>query len=367
MHIVQRRPCSVSLSKSSMQWRKWKAKLGSSRIQACVTVHLPYGNARHRLLENRRLPKVQRRANCVLWLLPENRLGASGLSSQNRSPSLRCDKTEAVSMLGEPGWRTRYIYGEAAKQEMISRATMVLTSLSLFAFLLVLTTLSSGHLNGLLCPGVCVKARSTSRSLEAFAVERPSTLPCLVVSCACLVFVLHPTAGQMGRPRHISPSPGASAGHRCRHIPLPCLSRADSIRRDLVGASPSPAQWISLAARHSGGYPDMSSAAMHQDTRERGENQQALFQHALTCSQTFAFRGLFEQDMAHCLDNIPSLNDPVPGIGGHLYILPKLFLLRGCQSQQTISRNCQTALWGECHIVARGYGHSHTSLQKARC
>ena len=34
MHAVQCLPCSISLSKGSMQWREWKAKLGSSRIQA---------------------------------------------------------------------------------------------------------------------------------------------------------------------------------------------------------------------------------------------------------------------------------------------------------------------------------------------
>ena len=34
MHVVQCLPCSISLSKGSMQWRKWKAKLGSNRIQA---------------------------------------------------------------------------------------------------------------------------------------------------------------------------------------------------------------------------------------------------------------------------------------------------------------------------------------------
>ena len=35
MHIVQCLPCSILLSKSSDQWRKWQAHLVSSRIQAC--------------------------------------------------------------------------------------------------------------------------------------------------------------------------------------------------------------------------------------------------------------------------------------------------------------------------------------------
>ena len=45
--------------------------------------------------------------------------------------SLRRDNTAAIAMLDEPGWRTRYIsiYGEAARQEVISR-TMILTYVS---------------------------------------------------------------------------------------------------------------------------------------------------------------------------------------------------------------------------------------------
>ena len=35
MHIVQCLLCSISLSKGSLQWRKWKAKFGSSWTQAC--------------------------------------------------------------------------------------------------------------------------------------------------------------------------------------------------------------------------------------------------------------------------------------------------------------------------------------------
>ena len=45
--------------------------------------------------------------------------------------SLRCDNTAAISMLEEPGWRTRYIsiYAEAIRQEMQQR-TLTLTYVS---------------------------------------------------------------------------------------------------------------------------------------------------------------------------------------------------------------------------------------------
>ena len=37
--------------------------------------------------------------------------------------TLRCDNTATISMLEEPGWRTRYvsIYGESIRQEMLQR------------------------------------------------------------------------------------------------------------------------------------------------------------------------------------------------------------------------------------------------------
>ena len=65
-------------------------------------------------------------------------------------------------------------------------------------------------------------------------------------------------------------------------------------------------------------------------------------------------RGLFEQVMTNCFEHAPALNDPMPGIGDLVFILPKLLLYRSSDKVMTynqkvkfISRNCQTALRGD--------------------
>ena len=60
------------------------------------------------------------------------------------------------------------------------------------------------------------------------------------------------------------------------------------------------------------------------------------------------------KDTSSCLLHAPPLNDPVLGKRDYLFILPKLLLPRGDNSQRTynqkvkfISHSCQTALRGE--------------------
>ena len=42
--------------------------------------------------------------------------------------------------------------------------------------------------------------------------------------------------------------------------------------------------------------------------------------------------------MDHCLRHMPPLSDPMPGIGDHLYILPKLLLFRGSHPNPTYNQ-----------------------------
>ena len=65
-------------------------------------------------------------------------------------------------------------------------------------------------------------------------------------------------------------------------------------------------------------------------------------------------KGLFEQVMTQCLENMPTGNDPVPGTGDYLFLLPKLLLAKSVDRKTTynqrvkhLSRNCQTALRGD--------------------
>ena len=65
-------------------------------------------------------------------------------------------------------------------------------------------------------------------------------------------------------------------------------------------------------------------------------------------------KGLFEQVMTRCLESMPSPNNPMPGIGDYIFILPKLLLFPGAEKKLSynqkvkhISRNCQTALRGD--------------------
>ena len=70
-------------------------------------------------------------------------------------------------------------------------------------------------------------------------------------------------------------------------------------------------------------------------------------------------RGLFEQVLTVCFENVSAMNDPMPGIGDYVFILPKLLLYRSQDRVMTynqkvrfISRNCQTALRGELPVAA---------------
>ena len=108
--------------------------------QSAFTVHLSFGKVRHLIhWQSLRESKVaESSAESELYALASARNAARNFRLLIRESfttsvilSLRCDNTAAISMLEEPGWRTRciYIHGEAARQEMINRS-MVLTYVS---------------------------------------------------------------------------------------------------------------------------------------------------------------------------------------------------------------------------------------------
>ena len=108
--------------------------------QSGFTVHLSFGKVRHLIhWQSLRESKVaESSAESELYALASARKAARNFRLLIRESfttsvilSLRCDNTAAISMLEEPGWRTRYIsiHGEAARQEMINRS-MVLTYVS---------------------------------------------------------------------------------------------------------------------------------------------------------------------------------------------------------------------------------------------
>ena len=181
-------------------------------------------------------------------------------------------------------------------------------------------------------------------------------------------------------PRPLGPEQGTGAGLRlclgsARRLPqtcpsprLPCLSCADSIKRDLPGSRPLPKLKRGILKPHQ--MPGILVNALAQLSAPPPRPDGPL---ALTWDQISALasrpilvdrqipkpcRGLFEQVMDHCLRHMPPLSDPMPGIGDHLYILPKLLLFRGShpnptynQKVKAISRNCQTALRGEWNTL----------------
>ena len=108
--------------------------------QSGFTVHLSFGKVRHLIhWQSLRESKVaESSAESELYVLASARKAARTFRLLIRESfttsvilSLRCDNNAAISMLEEPGWRTRYIsiHGEAARQEMINRS-MVLTYVS---------------------------------------------------------------------------------------------------------------------------------------------------------------------------------------------------------------------------------------------
>ena len=176
------------------------------------------------------------------------------------------------------------------------------------------------------------------------------------------------------RPR--GPEQGTGAGLRlclgsARRLPQtrpsprpPCLSCAESIRRDLPGSSPLPKLKRGILKPRQMPGILVTALAQLQPNPPPLDGPSALTWDQISALASRPIlvdrqipkpcRGLFEQVMDHCLRHMPPLSDPMPGIGDHLYILPKLILFRGShlnptynQKVKSISRNCQTALRGE--------------------
>ena len=104
--------------------------------QSGFTVDLSFGKVRHLIQwQSLREPKVaESSAESELHALASARKAARNFRLLIRESfatsiimSLRCSSTAAISMLEEPGWRTRYIsfHGEAARQEMINPSRQI--------------------------------------------------------------------------------------------------------------------------------------------------------------------------------------------------------------------------------------------------
>ena len=108
--------------------------------QSGYTIHLSFANTRHLIhWQSLRESKIaESSAEAELYALATARKFARNFRlliqesfATSIVMSLRCDNTAAISMLEEPGWRTRYIsiYAEAIRQEMQQR-TLTLTYVS---------------------------------------------------------------------------------------------------------------------------------------------------------------------------------------------------------------------------------------------
>ena len=108
--------------------------------QSGYIIHLSFANTRHLIhWQSLRETKIaESSAEAELYALATARKFARNFRlliqesfSTSFVMSLRCDNTAAISMLEEPGWRTRYIsiYAEAIRQEMQQR-TLRLTYVS---------------------------------------------------------------------------------------------------------------------------------------------------------------------------------------------------------------------------------------------
>ena len=108
--------------------------------QSGYTIHLSFANTRHLIhWQSLRETKIaEGSAEAELYALATARKFARNFRLLNQESfatsivmSLRCDNTAAISILEEPGWRTRYIsiYAEAIRQEMQQR-TLTLTHVS---------------------------------------------------------------------------------------------------------------------------------------------------------------------------------------------------------------------------------------------
>ena len=100
--------------------------------QSGYTIHLSFANTRHLIhWQSLRESKIaESSAEAELYALATARKFARNFRlliqesfATSIVMSLRCDNTAAISMLEEPGWRTRYIsiYAEAIRQEMQKR------------------------------------------------------------------------------------------------------------------------------------------------------------------------------------------------------------------------------------------------------
>ena len=105
--------------------------------QSGYTIHLSFGTARHLVhWQSLREAKIaESSAEAELYALATARKAARNFRllihesfTKDLVMTVRCDNTATIAMLEEPGWRSRYIsiYGEAARQEMLS-GTMVVT------------------------------------------------------------------------------------------------------------------------------------------------------------------------------------------------------------------------------------------------
>ena len=147
------------------------------------------------------------------------------------------------------------------------------------------------------------------------------------------------SASQMGRPCHSPPAPWGQSraqvqvcasvwgapGDSPRHVPVPrppCLSCADSVKRDLPGSRPLPKLKRGILKPHQ--MPGILVTALAQLLPNPLSQIGPL---ALTWDQISALasrpilvdrqipkpcRGLFEQAMDHCLRHMPPLSDPMP-------------------------------------------------------
>ena len=120
------------ISLSSLSFSDASFAPGGKHSQSGYSVHLSYGSARHLIhWQSSREPKVaESSAEAELYALSTSRKSARNFRlliheslSSALLMTLRCDNTATISMLEEPGWRTRYvsIYGESIRQEMLQR------------------------------------------------------------------------------------------------------------------------------------------------------------------------------------------------------------------------------------------------------
>ena len=145
--------------------------------QSGFTIHLSFGNVRHMIhWQSQREQKIaESSAESELYALAFARKSARNFRlliresfATNVTMTIRCDNTAAISMLDEPGWRTRYIsiYGEAARQELI-KGTLMLTYVSTDHQLAdPMTKPTSAQINSLIFPQWGLVSLADASSLQ---------------------------------------------------------------------------------------------------------------------------------------------------------------------------------------------------------